>query len=328
MTQLRDQSDKIQIALWGVGGHARDTVLPAIAACSSLKLVGIGTRNDEVRAQQAELYQCRAWSCLEDILSCSEVEVVFLATPIGLHHHEGLQVLESRRHLWCEKSLTSSLAEAEEIFKIAESTDRSLCVVCGPLYHAQFRKISDLIHQGVVGKIQSVTGFFEFPHMSGDNIRYDPDIGGSALLDLGFYPIVVLNELGSSEIVSSSARLEYERGYRIDTSGEAAFTTESGLHLKSYWGYGRDYRNEITIQGELGSLHVSPAFSKPKERDYSIELKTGKSTIQIPVPPENQFVTMLQSFCETIGQAEERNRQRNWALQTQRLLDRISSCAV
>lgn len=313
------------IAVWGVGQHARKTVLPSIAKCNSLKLIGIGTRNDEVRRQQAGLHHCLAWSSLEEILECPDVDVVYLATPIGLHYDEGLQILKSGRHLWSEKSFTSSLAEAEEIFDVANASDRSLCVVCSPVYHDQFEKVADLIGQGSIGKVLSVTGYFEFPHLSADNIRYDPEIGGSALLDLGFYPIIVPYELAGGEIVSVSAKLEHQSGYDIDTGGEAVFVMGAGLELRAYWGYGRDYRNEMFINGELGSLHVSPAFSKPAGRDMSIGMHVGDKWTQIPVSPENQFVKMLHSFSNSIRDDAERLRQREWAVQTQRLLDHVKS---
>jgi len=322
------KSQATGIAVWGIGQHARKTVLPAIAECGSLKLIGIGTRDETVRGQQANLYQCHAWSSLDEILACPEVEVVYLATPIGLHYDEGVRVLNSGRHLWCEKSLTSSLAEAEELYGISKVGDLSLCVVCGPLYHPQFSKIVELIQQGAIGKVQCVTGVFEFPHVSAHKSRYDPETGGSALLDLGFYPVVVLNELADGEVMSVSAKLEREQGYAIDTAGEAVLTTVSGLRLKACWGYGRDYRNEMIIQGERGSLHVSPAFSKPKGRDFSIGLKIDEKQISIAVSPENQFLTMLQSFSNAINNAGERTRQRGWAVQTQRLLDRIISGAA
>ena len=326
MSELKSQATGI--AVWGVGLHARKTVLPAIAACNSLKLVGIGTRNAEIRTQQAESYQCLAWSSLDDLLECPDVEVVYLATPIGLHYGEGLQVLGAGRHLWCEKSFTSSLTEADEIFDVANAGDRSLCVVCSPLYHDQFRKIGDLIRQGSIGEVQSVTGVFEFPHLSDDNIRYDPEIGGSALLDLGFYPVIVPYELCGGEIISVSAKLEYQSGYHIDTSGEAIFTMGSEMELRAYWGYGPDYRNEMIINGELGSLHVSPAFSKPAGQDLSIDVHVGEQRTRVPVTSENQFANMLQSYSKAMRDDNERRHQRKWALHTQNLLDRVKSSAV
>jgi len=316
------------IAVWGIGKHAQKTVLPAISQCNSLKLIGLGTRNAEVREQQAALYQCQAWDRLEDILDCPAVDVVFLATPIGLHHRDGLKVLHSGRHLWSEKALTTSLADAENLFETASANDLSFCVVCAPLHHQQYGKIRTMIDQNAIGKIRSLMGTFEFPHMSTNNIRYRADLGGSAILDLGFYPIIVLSALMDDDVTPVSAKFERLDGYSIDTGGDAVLETGCGAEIRACWGYGRQYRNEITITGEHGSLHVSPAFSKPDGQDLSIRLQIDEVTNFVSVSSQNQFVSMLDSFHLTIENREQRQRQRKWALNTQNLIDKVTVCAA
>ena len=49
---------------------------------------------------------CSSWDTTEDMLIDSNLDIIYLSTPPGLHYEQGMRVLRSNKHLWCEKPIT------------------------------------------------------------------------------------------------------------------------------------------------------------------------------------------------------------------------------
>ena len=98
----------INVAALGIGEHARRNTLPALDQCASVNLKGLYSRNHTIVQEQAKKYNCAVYTRPDDLLNDPKLDVVYIATPIGLHYEWGYKVLQSGKHLWCEKSLTDS----------------------------------------------------------------------------------------------------------------------------------------------------------------------------------------------------------------------------
>ncbi len=71
---------------------------------------------------------------LDDI----EVDTVFIAGPNGVHHEQCRLALLSGKHVWCEKSLTPSLVETQDLLSLARSCGLVLAEAFMFAYHPQF----------------------------------------------------------------------------------------------------------------------------------------------------------------------------------------------
>ena len=114
----------LNVAVWGLGTHAFKNVLPAVVASGAAKLVGVCSREEASRRRASREFGCAAWPDATAMLADDRVNTVYLATPIGLHFEQGLNVLRSGRHLICEKSLTDS--HVKSIGLVAEARQRRL----------------------------------------------------------------------------------------------------------------------------------------------------------------------------------------------------------
>ncbi|MEU0794201.1 hypothetical protein ABZ342_29420 [Amycolatopsis sp. NPDC005961] len=56
------------------------------------------------------------------------------------------------------------------------------------LCHSQHAAVRDLVADGVIGIPRSLTAEFAIPAPTAGDIRYQPDVGGGALLDVGVHP--------------------------------------------------------------------------------------------------------------------------------------------
>ncbi len=89
--------------------------------------------SEENRARAARLYpETRFTAELDEVLADDSVDAVAIATSVPTHHPLGMRVLAAGKHLFVEKPLALSAAEARELVEAAEAADRRLMVGTPP----------------------------------------------------------------------------------------------------------------------------------------------------------------------------------------------------
>ena len=318
----------LSVGVHGVGDHARRTILPAIATSPALRLAGLSTRNGDVLAEQCAAWSCPGWNSLDAMLEDGGLDAVFVATPIGRHFDDGRRVLEAGFHLWSEKAFTRNAQDAEALVSLAAERDLAICVSLAPAYHAVFTRLQGLIRAGEIGGVRAVEAHFGFPHVAPEHSKYDAESGGSALLDLGYYPVLLPAVLLDAFPRVAGAAMTSETGYAIDTAGACLMQFPDGVTAAAQWGYGRDYINELTVVGETGALTARAAFSKPQHLPPTLTLRRQNQETAIEIGSGDQFVDMLAVFAEAARDPEAARRMREIALAHQVLLEQIASMSV
>ena len=112
---------KVKIAVVGVG-HLGRFHAKLYSEIPEVDLVGIFDK-DSVRAKEiAAEFKTKAFSDLEELLQ--EADGVSVAAPTSLHYQITKTALEFDCHVFVEKPITSTIAEAEELVQIAEEKNR------------------------------------------------------------------------------------------------------------------------------------------------------------------------------------------------------------
>src|ERR1700722_5856034 len=224
----------VRVAVWGLGGHAERRLLPALAHCPATSIVGITTRDSARGLRIAASHHCTFWPSPEEMLRSEAVDTVILATPIGVHASQGRAVLEAGKHLWCEKSLTSSSRDAEALIAEARRRELLLAECFMFVHHPQFRRL--MVEAEQVGVIASLTSRFLMPRLEQPGFRHDPELGGGGLLDVGCYPVhAALQRLGDGLEVQL-ARLAKPPDCAVDMTGLAVLRAQSGATALLEWG--------------------------------------------------------------------------------------------
>jgi len=312
------------IAVWGIGEHAQRNILPAINESKKIQLIGITTRNELVRKDVVSKWDCMSWDDPDDMLNDTNIDIVYIATPVAFHYEQCVKVLEAGKHLWCEKLLTSTLAQTESLIKLSEARQLALCEALMYQYHPQFESVKEILKSNEIGEIKSINARFGFPHLSTDNYRYDLESGGGALTDAGVYPLSAALCLTQEYPVNIVSNIEEYGNYGIDDFGIALLKFPSKLSIVAEWCFGCSYRNEIIIWGEEGLVIVERAFSKPATFESKIIIqKSNGKTIETKIQPSNHFVSMFDAFCNAISNEHERCRIRDISNAQARLINEI-----
>ena len=135
------------------------------------------------------------------------VDIVAITTPNALHKPMSLAALAAGKHVYCEKPLATSAAEADEMARAAEASGRVTMVGFNYLRNPVIALAKQIVDSGDLGAITGLRGIFAEGFMADPNHpwtwRCDPAQAGGALGDLGSHLISMARHLlGPIEAVS------------------------------------------------------------------------------------------------------------------------------
>lgn len=258
----------MKLAILGTGKIVEE-VLPVLKEINGIELSAILStpRSIEKAEKLAELYAIsQASSDYDSILANPDVDTVYVALPNHLHYDYAKKALLAGKHVICEKPFTLTLAEFEDLAKIAEQKNRILLEAITNQYLGNFASIKANLAK--LGDIKIVECNYSQYSSRYDAFKrgeiapaFDPAKGGGALRDLNIYNIhLVVGLFGKPERVQYLGNME--RG--VDTSG--ILIMDYGNFKAACIG-AKDCSADIksTIQGNKGSIAVlGPTNSMPE----------------------------------------------------------------
>jgi len=183
-------AEPVRAAVIGVGAlgqhHAR-----VYQSLSEARLVGVFDQDRRRADEVAAAHSCRAFDDLPALLA--EAEAVSVAVPTIDHHRVARAVLDQGRHVLVEKPMTSSLAEADDLIRVAG--ERGLVLQVGHI--ERFNPAVDVLRATV-----SHPRFIEV-HRLGEFSARSLDI--DVVLDLMIHDLDILLSLDGSEAVAVDA---------------------------------------------------------------------------------------------------------------------------
>ncbi len=93
----------------------------------------------------------------EDLFADPSVDAVIVALPVFLHHEYTKKALLAGKHVFVEKPLARTLAEAQELVELAAAKQRVLLVGHTFLYNDAVRKVKEYIDSGELGEIYYIS---------------------------------------------------------------------------------------------------------------------------------------------------------------------------
>jgi predicted dehydrogenase len=98
-----------------------------------------------------------ATTSFADVLSDRSIDGVLLATSVATHFDLARGALEAGKHVFVEKPMAASLAEAETLVALAEAQDKVLMPGHTFLYSPPVNAVRDLIQSGELGEIYFIS---------------------------------------------------------------------------------------------------------------------------------------------------------------------------
>ena len=281
----------MRIAVIGFGNHVTKNILPAISRLEGVDVESVYVRDPDRYSDKALTNDLTIKHIDENI--ADDVDWVYVSTPISTHYDLASKYLKLKKNVICEKPLTDSLERTKELIELSESKGVRLHEVCMYQYHKQYQHLKRVTTDNI-GSLKTLSTRFTIPHLAKDNIRYVKELGGGALLDVGYYPLSLLLSLFGKPKNIKATKFS-EDGYDVDLFGSAIFEYDN-FYCIAEWGIGLPYTNEAIVVTENKIIKYDRIFSKPETFSTKAQIREGFNDSEVEIGSDDQFVNMFQSI--------------------------------
>jgi predicted dehydrogenase len=227
-------------------------------------------------AQRLGVEKDRAYGDWKEMLAgekdrADRVDLVTVATPNATHFEITKAFLEAGIDVLCEKPMTITVEEGEEIVKLTRKTGRICAVNYGYTGYALVRHMKAMVARGDLGKVRLVVAEFAHGHHANaadaDNPRvrwrYDPKQAGvsAQFADCGIHAMHMASFVTGQEVEKLSADIASCIPSRVLEDDAMVSFRMSGGAVGRLWtssvAIGRQHGLALQVFGEKGGLRWS-----------------------------------------------------------------------
>ena len=270
------------------GGYARD-----VLTHPEIRLVAVTDLQLDRAAAFADAHGCRAHETLDGLLADPEIDIVVNLTVHHAHFDVTRQALLADRHVYSEKPLALTSAQARELVDLA--AERDLRLGCSPstfLGEAQ-QTAAATIERGDLGAVRAIYAEVNWGRIETWHPAPEPFFDVGVMVDVGVYPLTLVTAMfGPARNVRAWGwELKADRitvdgaAFRIGSPDliVAAIELEAGpvVRLTASFYVGRPTRQTGTLEfhGDVASL----LLGNFQDFDASVELAPYGAVYE-PVP--------------------------------------------
>lgn len=302
--------EKIRIGVLGCANIAHRSMIPAIQSLpDKFKLVAVASRTLEKACSYAQEFGCEAVAPYESLIERSDIDAVYIPLPTGLHKEWINNALCAGKHVYAEKSIAFSLADAKEMVHNARAHNVSLMEGFMFQYHSQNLKVKEMLANGAVGDIRHFSGSFGFPPFPDPkNFRYDKNVGGGAIFDACGYPIRAAFFLLGDSLKVQGASVYYDIQHGSSLYGSAFLRGNNGIGASISFGFANYYQCNYQIWGSAGKLVANRAYTPKADQSTTLTWEHDYHTETIECPADNHFIKAMMEFHAIIQDPTKRER--------------------
>lgn len=247
---------------WGIlgCGNIANKFAADLKWVNDAELTAVASRSQTKAAELSTKYGARhAFNSYEALVTCPEVDAVYIATPHGLHCEHTLLCLENKKAVLCEKAFALNAAQVKKMIAAAKKNDVFLMEAFWTKFLPQYQKVESLISSGSIGEIKMIQADFGFkaPTPGPQRLR-DPLLGGGSLLDIGIYPVFLAISLLGTPTEIHAAMQPYSTGVDEQIAIAMKFRNGALANLSSTFAAATPV--EATITGSDGYIRMANRF--------------------------------------------------------------------
>ncbi len=294
------RTDPVRIGVMGCASIARRRILPAIDELPGIEVVAISSRDMEKARRFTETFGGRPVHGYAELLDIDEIEAVYIPLPAAMHASWVEAALMSGRHVLAEKPLTTNAPRTRRLMGLARRLGLVLRENVMFVHHQQHDVVRRLVREGAIGAVRTLRATFTVPELPAGDIRYQPDMGGGALLDIGVYPVRTAVHFLGSELSVAEAVLTSSARHPVETGGTVRLLGPDGVEAELTFGLEHTYRSTYELVGSEGRISVDRAFTPPADHVPVLRLERGGGTEEIRLPCDDQVANALASFAAAV----------------------------
>lgn len=272
-------SDKLRVGIIGTGLVGKRHIQNYQSMRQEVEIVAVADVN--VAAAQRVGHEhgiARVFSDYRDLLNIDEIDSVDVCLPNFLHAPVTIAALEAGKHVYCEKPMATTYAEARAMYDTAQRTGKRLAVQMRTLFSKETRTAKYLIQEGALGRTYyaKTSRYLRRARVYVDGYATPHFVqkqksGGGALIDVGVYQMArMVYLLNNPEVESVTASTfqsldmdeirRRESGYNVEEIGTGFIRFKGGITMfvETAWAVNLDGGDGDCIMGSKGGLRLEP----------------------------------------------------------------------
>ncbi len=270
---------ELGVGLIGTGFMGRTHVLGFATAARAfempvrLRLEAVADATEEAAEAARKSFGIeRATGDWRTLIDDPAIDVIDITAPNALHREMALAAISAGKHVYCEKPLAPTAAEAREMSEAAAAAGVVTQVGFNYVANPMLRLAREMIAAGELGEILSYRGQHAEDYMADPaapwSFRHDP-AGGGAMADLGSHALATAEFLLGpiAELMGDTATAIRERpapggprAVEVDDVARAFLRFESGVAglVEASWvATGRKMSHDFEVHGTKGALYFT-----------------------------------------------------------------------
>jgi predicted dehydrogenase len=180
----------------------------------------------------------------------------------------------------CEKPLAISVDECDQIIAAAQAAGVVVVEAVMYLHHPMLYKARELVQDGAVGQVKLVRGAFSVTQDKPTDVRWQPELGGGALWDIGSYPVSFIRWMVSEPDQVFGWQILSDSG--VDETFAGLLRYEKGVLGVFNCGFREPYRVQAEVAGTSGRLILKGLFAVGPESRILLRRGSEEEIISVP----------------------------------------------
>ena len=296
----------MRVIRWGIIGCGNVTEVksgPAFQQANHSALAAVMRRNGELAADYARRHGVPRWyDDAQRLIDDPTVDAVYVATPPYAHQEYTLAAARAGKPVYVEKPMAMDHAECQTMITACKAAGAPLFVAYYRRALPRFLTVKELIDQGAIGPVRTVTVTFYRKMRAYDQAdlpwRVRPELaGGGLFVDLAAHTLDYLDYfLGPIQSVSGYATNQAGQ-YPAEDTVAGSFVFANGVHGTGIWSFASfadvDQTEIVGADGRISSASF-------EEAPVTLTTAAGVEHFSIPHPPHIQQ-PLIQSIVDELN---------------------------
>ncbi|WP_284162876.1 Gfo/Idh/MocA family oxidoreductase [Frigidibacter sp. SD6-1] len=250
------------------------------------------TPSDKAQAMARQFGFARATGDWRALVTDPAVDVVSITTPNGLHREIAVAALQAGKHVWCEKPMALTLADAEAMADAARKAGRATLLGYNYIRNPAVQHAVWLVKAGRIGRPVHFRGWVDEDYQADPTLEWTwrarkADAGLGALGDLGCHLVsMMLLLMGPVDSLIADAQIIHQTR-PLPGGGRAAVENEDtatailrfasgaqGSLCTSRSAWGRKNRLDFEVHGTKGMI----AFAQERMNELKLYVNEGEAS--------------------------------------------------
>ncbi len=267
---------KIKLGIIGTGLAAKNLHLPALNRLNNkIEITAVCNHTEEKAREFSELIGgVKYYLDYKELLRDENVGAVDITLPIDLNYKVTIDSLKAGKHVFLEKPLAGSMAEAKKMLQLESKYKQVMLLAENFRYRKVYNSVNDLLKKKSIGNVYTAQwNVFYFVTSDKDygatKWRQKHNYAGGFMLDAGVHNIAALRMLfGEVQSVAAFTESINAKIGKPDTmSIQIVFSSGVKVIYNLFFSVKYHWENKLLVFGDKGTIEINDDIIAVKLND-------------------------------------------------------------